>query len=254
MLMMIFSCPVFADMASLTNYVNSINSQNGGNGLSYTYQYSAGVEFRVTVGAGQTLDLSAYDSKTRGTNTFQSFCAESNAGVYTNTASYGKLSLRGNYSYNSSNKALSVGAAYLYKMFAVGDLTNYNYATGSNATAFRTSLWAAMGSTTVSNWANDAFLSQLLAINSDQNFWLGAYDVSQYYSFIGDYTVLIMDCWTTTGYNTQDVFYLVNGSGGSTSTPEPTTLAMWFLGTGLLPLSYRVRKNLWPNRNIRHGA
>ncbi|MCL2348894.1 MAG: hypothetical protein FWC50_11625 [Planctomycetaceae bacterium] len=246
----ISQCMSRADMASLSNYVNSINSQNGGNGLALTYQYSSGVEFRVTMGANsQQLDLSAYSSLTSGSNTFQSFCAESSAGVYTNTALNGKLSLVGNNSYNTSSKALSVGSAYLYKLFATGDLLNYNYAnSATNASTLRSSLWAAMGSTTVADWSTDAYLSQLLAVNSDKNFWLSTYDASQRYDFIGDYTVLLLGCTTTTGANTQDVFYLMNGSGGSASAPEPATLALWAIG-GMLPIGYKMRNKMWKKRN-----
>ena len=247
----IFPCVTMADMTSLSNYVNSIDSQNGGNGLALTYQYSNGVEFHVMLGANtQQLDLSAYSPLVSGSNTFQSFCAESTAGVYSNTALNGKLSLVGNNTYNTSSKALSVGTAYLYKLFATGELLNYSYTNGaSNSSTLRTALWAAMGSTTVADWNADPYLSQLLAVNSDKNFWLSTYDASQHYDCIGDYTVLILQCTTTSGMNTQDAYYLIKGSGGSASAPEPATLALWMIG-GLLPIGYKVRSSMWKKRIV----
>ena len=215
--------------------------------MNCTYYYSTGAQFRVTMGSNNTqlLDLSAYAPLARGSNTFESFCAEATAGVYTNTALYGKLSLVGNYSYNTSGTALSIGSAYLYRLFATGELLNSNYASNY----LRTSLWAAMGSTTVSSWENDYFLSQLLAVNSDKSFWLSKYDVSENYYFMGDYTVLMLQCTTTSGMNTQDAFYLMNGSSSRSSTPEPATLALWAIG-GLLPIGYKVRKNMGKKRII----
>jgi hypothetical protein len=130
---------------------------------------------------------------------------------------------------NASGVALSVGGALLYQQYATGELPNAG-TLSTLATAIR-ALNSATSITSIT-WTT-GYYAYLLTINDDRNFWIGNYNVNQYYEEIGNYAVFIMNIWTTTGGVAQDHLYVARvdyGGGGSSDVPEPATLLLWTLG------------------------
>jgi hypothetical protein len=224
--------------------VNQFNSASGGNVLKYSYS-SSNNEIKISQRSGYGFaDTSAYAATTGTSTSYQSFCIEPSGGVTSNMTA--ELNYANGISQTSQGKTLSLGAAYLYKQFATGNLTGFDYVNAStrssNAGALRDAIRTLIGITGYATWSSNTYLLQLLTINSDQTYWMQAYNPNSYYNIIGDYSIFVMNCYTNDAGTTngQDFLYLSNATSTSAGTPEPATLLLWCLGSaGICGLTAR---------------
>ncbi|MDR1960618.1 MAG: PEP-CTERM sorting domain-containing protein [Planctomycetaceae bacterium] len=224
--------------------VNRYNSASGGTSLLYTYS-STGNEVTISQRSGYNfVDTSAYAQGVTGNSTYyKAFCVEPTGGV--STSMEAKLNYANGKSQTSDGYALSLGAAYLYKEFAVGTLDGFNYTDSgqrsSDSYALRAAIRTLMGINPISNWSTNTYLSQLLADNPDMDYWKQIYDPGKYYDEIGNYSVFVMNCFMNNGdSNGQDFLYIAKAEG---SVPEPTSLLLWGMGSlGLFGIK-RSRKH-----------
>ncbi|MGL6196844.1 MAG: hypothetical protein ACRC2T_18685 [Thermoguttaceae bacterium] len=245
-LLLLFSCGVTVG----ADYAQDINSQNGGKG----YGYIAGqyyTNMKIFVSEDSELDLSAYSEKVATDTTFLTFCVNRYVKDVYRAQSYGSLSnTQYNTTTNARNDSLSLGGAALYAWYATGNLEGYNYnSPGNSGSLLQYDLWGMVGQWKLS-WDTDQFLASLLNINSDKNYWMQAYDTSEYYDFIGDYTVYVSSNYLEDGVTrNQDFLYLAKkpeaiSEETSSSTPEPATaLILGSLSIIGLPIAARIRKN-----------
>ncbi|MCL2348600.1 MAG: hypothetical protein FWC50_10125 [Planctomycetaceae bacterium] len=229
-----------------------INAMNGGKGLVTTYNTNsmAITQHTFTTTPGYTNpDTSAYGSQTAGSNYFKSFCVEPNVYVYNNETVSMMVNYANGKTVTSSGLALTLGAAKLYKDFATMALGNYDYGNtagqlANNADQLTTAIHVLIGAVTIANWSQNVYLSQLLAVNSQQSYWTAVYDPGRLYSEIGDYSVFVLNVSDfTTGVDCQDHLFLVKTSGSSV--PEPASVVLWGLGSlGVFGISFARKRKL----------
>jgi hypothetical protein len=120
-------------------------------GSSYgLYQAGQGGEFSLTANAELNSLLGNYSSSTKNGNTFQTFCLEHNEYIYSNTT-YDVAITHGaiNGGVSGGNPdVISKGTAWLYSLFATGNLAGYNY-TGDlrkdSAALLQNAIWCLEG-------------------------------------------------------------------------------------------------------------
>jgi hypothetical protein len=213
--------------------VDQFNSASGGTQMSFSYGFN--YEIKLSQYGSGFADTSAYlQGVTGGSNYFQTFCVEPNVGAYPSME--GTLNYVNGTSSTTSGHFLTIGAAYLYSQFASGTLSGYSYdETSARATSNSQLLVAIrdlMAISVVTNWAANPFLSQLLLINGDRDFWTELYNPNQYYDVIGNYSVFVMNNNEIgTGKYGQGFLYVAEASPSSGGVPEPTTLLLWGLGS-----------------------
>jgi len=196
------------------------------------YYSGVGGEFTVVINNNNSDPdlnwvLSYYDTKTKGIgsypNSFQTFCIE-----YTEHISIGTT-----YNFSISDRAIlggvssggdpiSVGTAWLYYMFATGQLSGYDYIgsdRSADAGALQATIWWLEGEASDPGSTNE-FRSLVTAkfVNPmDDNNW--------------QYPVAVLNLYTSTGGLAQDQLVLV---------PEPSTLLL--MGAGLIGIGVFGRK------------
>jgi len=244
-------------------YFNSLSPGNNGFQFSSSLPGTGERRFSGSGGYNYTNLATAYMSGTNGTsvavNSFTSFCIEPNV---SNIAASGLARL--NYANNSTRtdsdgKAVSIGTALLYKMYATGGFETSLFDYGNTAQRTQdTSLLTqtlrylmAPQSEPPLNWVTNKYLAELLRIKPDQSYWLEVYDPYQRYDEIGNYVVFVMNILATNGTGQyQDFLYIANADygGGNSGVPEPATFLFWaFGGLGLVCTSrarYRRMKKL----------
>ena len=270
--MAVFQASAFADQTA-QDIVDEFNAMNGG----YGYQFNATSSGNYNNGTGEVrlfkeatavdmADISAYASSTAGSSYFQTFCvfpSEQFRGEITS----GFLDYAGNKTSTHVNDntglrtTLTLGAAYLYKQFATGQLA-YNYTLGSgranDAALLQDAIWHLIGNTAdmkVSTVSNNKYLTML--DNMTGYNWWADYDPGQsYMGLMDDYRVFVMQTPTSSSVTpvggmgvmtiplyTQDVLYLAK-VGSGTDTPEPAGILLWTLGSlGAAGMAYRKRRN-----------
>ena len=242
---------VKADL-NASQIATQINAMNGGKGLVTTFNTNSlttSESIFTTASGYANPDTSAYGSQAAGSNYFKSFCVEPNVYIYDNE----KVSMTVNYAngktVTTSGLALTLGAAKLYKDFATMALGNYDYSNASgqlanNATQLTTAIHVLIGAATIANWSQNIYLSQLLAINSQQSYWTATYDPGRQYAEVGNYSVFVLNISDfTTGVDCQDHLFLVKTSGSSA--PEPASLILWGLGSlGVFGVSFARKRKL----------
>jgi hypothetical protein len=266
------SASAFADLTA-AQIVSHFNSQNGNTGLNFTYTanttgYTGSLFYHGPfTSTGQQVDISGYTPyyvsvaarggvNGSGQNYFMSLCVEPNV---TNTApSSGTARLNYNAStgqtQTSSGVYLSVGGAFLYRLFAQGIL-NEN-ANQELAKAIHLLNSAAQGTDVITGSTN-VFLLNLLNYNSsNRSFWTQNYSALTDYSSLvrnntgtivgmGEYYVYVLT--TNNGATFQDSLYIANrttyNDDGFNDVPEPATLLIWSLGgMGLVGSWVRKRR------------
>ena len=246
-LLAVVKAPVSADLIAgvSLNAQSVVNSFNAGGGIPFVYSaVHANGNWHTFSGAYPT---SAYAPGKGGSGYLVTLSVEDSVSAM--TPGVAKL----NYANNTTttrteNKSLSVGAAFLYAMYASGqknpiNLQNYaNWIRGLMYTP-GTQLNIDAGA-----WTTQAALMYLLEINSNINYWTSLYNPDAYYTEIGNYSVFVVNAESMSGSSAlQNYLYLANatnpydyvppvdsGAPGETGepdvVPEPATLLLWTLG------------------------
>lgn len=161
-----------------------------------------------------------------------------------------KLDYKNNTSTTVNGDSLSIGAAALYAKYASGTLQGYvNEAETTKQLLF--AIRGAMETYSASydystyDWSTNMFLSYLLDINSDIDYWKQDYDPGKYYEEVGDYSVFVMHNIEGDGFHRQNLLYVAGNDGHSAVTPEPASLLIVGLGVAsALPIiRYRKKGN-----------
>jgi hypothetical protein len=219
-----------------------VSQFNGTNGWAFTATSLATPRTFTAVNSSHVPNLSAYAS-----GTLNSFCVNSSIGtVVTTSGGVARLNYDATTgrTQNASGVALSVGGALLYQQYAAGELPDVG-----TVSALAMAIRDLNSVTSISSisWTT-GYYAYLLTINVDKNYWIGNYNVNQYYEEIGNYAVFIMNIWTNGGTVAQDHLYVAGAdySGGSGDVPEPATLLLWTLGgVGALGINhYRKRSKI----------
>lgn len=240
---------VYADFVSgqAQKAVDDFNSLNKGQGYVYRVSPFNGTWSMTTSSGYDQADFGAYSLKVAGDTFANTCCVEPIVG--TGATHVGKLNYENNATTTTSGKALTLGSALLYSQFATGTLDGYNYESPNydNGYVLTKAIQYLMGATYDTNWSN-AFLSDLLEINSDKSYWTQIYDPGQYYDEIGDYSVFVMNNKDEYGTHVQDFLYLAahedTSGAGNAGTPEPASMLIFGAGLSGLALSFSLRKRL----------
>jgi hypothetical protein len=203
---------------SVTVY-HDTTSYSSGNGGEMRAQPSGGLEFV----------LQFYDSKAKdGTGTmFQTFCIERSEAFVPGTPYSVELSDSAKYNGNPPLGAdkISRGTAYLYSLFATGNLTGYNYSYGPGRTAsaakLQEAIWILEGEL---NGTIDSQLQNILAAKFGGG-------LAEWSADVGpgeDFGVRVMNLGLPN--QVQDMLVVV---------PEPSTYVAGTLA--LLPLAFGLR-------------
>ena len=251
---------------------DAFNAMNNGYGYFFTeapppreddFNNAYGVTIVYRSGGDQT-DLSAYKD-----NIWQTFCCQPEVRVNLLASFYsGKLSYDSNTTSNTASGEhqshnLTVGAAYLYSQYVLGNLNQFNDVAVGDAIrylmGYRSDNGGGIGDPLLgleingwTNTENNKVLYYLSTINSE-SYWTTNYDPNSYYTEIGNYSVFVLNVLGQPGnLYTQDFLYLANAAnpytedaGGGNGTPEPATLLLWTLGgLGLAGTSWTRKRRM----------
>jgi len=223
--------------------VDQFNRASGGTEMMFSYGFrdEANVSQYGNYGFA---DTSGYaQGVTGGGNFFRTFCVQPN--IIARDHMEATLNYENGRSSTTDGYHLTIGAAYLYSRFAAGTLDGYDYDNISSRSGSSNELLSAirdlMGIST-ERWTSNEFLSRLLSITNDRNFWTQAYDPNRYYDIIGNYSVFVMNNREIgTGNDGQDFLYMAK-THSSSEVPEPATVLLWGL-VGAFQAVKRRRKN-----------
>lgn len=218
--------------------------------FTHKTEVSGGYSGLMTTKAGtDEVDLSAYTaSYAAGDQFFRTFCVEPE--VITSGMVRAKLDYKDGKSTTVNGDSLTIGAAALYAMYVSGTLNSYN-GTSAETTQLLFAIRGAMETYSASydystyDWSTNMFLSYLLEINDDMDYWKQDYDPGKYYEEVGDYSIFVMQMVEGDGFHRQNLLYAVSNDGHTAATPEPASMLIFGLGlAGALPFARRrIKKN-----------
>ncbi|MDR1959721.1 MAG: hypothetical protein LBQ54_11885 [Planctomycetaceae bacterium] len=234
--------------------------QNRGTQFANTSAYgrSGGYGYRVNM-AGVTRDdtWGGVNPAAPGSEYFSTFCVSPNRTTTRGVNATGTLNYSNGQTKTSDGNALTLGAAFLYKMYATEQINSVGqeiygqggFMWGEGGLAGRESdiIWLRAAvlyylgiiDDVPSNASGYTYLLNQYAIRNlglsditEANaFWMQTYDPSAYYDFIGDYSIFVMNV-TQNGATAQDLLYITPMTPlGGGSTPEPGILLLWTLGS-----------------------
>ena len=263
---------------------DGFNAMNGGQGYIYTNipgPTAAGAEFLTNYsfqnsqnlgGVTDNPNLSAYELTNRlgpTNDIYLNSFLTMNVGDNTSTNSaQAYMKGVGTLSYNSTagttnmsnGNALTVGAAYLYKLLATTDLAYIDWGDSSLGGygislngefpeiyyAIRFLNGDAGQWSSIQDWDDSGlgYLDVLSDMDDDVSYWGAAYDPDAYYDEIGNYSIFVLNTYWNQPSNIYDYLYIVESSAEIPPvTPEPATMLMFALGLAGLPLARRRRKS-----------
>ena len=232
---------VFADLNAIDIY-NSFNATNGGQGFRFTHEFTQGWLRKLTTEPGyENVDFSAYvNGLTGGINYFTTVCVQPDVNFGNSVVGLLNYDEVNGTSQNSQEHYLSVGAAFLYKQYATGELLVNS---GEEGIAFNRAIQVLMHEEIETNWNNNYFLRYLLLeIKHDTDYWFADYYPAQHYDEIGDYCVFVMQVTDLSGGDKQDFLYIAPATPPD-DVPEPATVLIWTLGgMGLVGSWMRQRR------------
>jgi len=253
LVMFVVNAKAFADQTAL-NFYNQFNAMNSDQGFLFTLskESGSGVHFRLTNDASEPVNVDAYydDASRRGVGTvnyFTSFCVGPDIGAPTDRTLVGKLNYNVNNGQtvtiekdNGQGYILSVGAAYLYMLYATGPNTNL-FGLGFNASEFHQAINFLNGvpqTGTEWNIGSNRYLGQLESMKFGEAVWQEAYVVGKSYYMgpdnydlgLGDYYVFVLNVQDLDGHIWQNYIYITTTSGPP-EVPEPATMLLWSLGS-----------------------
>ena len=223
--------------------VNSFNGATGGTKMQFTYDLNYREVSVTKISELGFANTSAYANGVTGSSDyFRSFCIEPDIQAYPNMLAV--LNYENGKSTTTEGHSLTVGAAYLYSQFAAGTLKDYSYPDSgreADSNALQEAIRYLIGAGSLSG--SNVFINNMLTIK-DAAFWNQIYNPNEYYEIIGNYSVFVMNCYSSPSqYEAQDFIYVANASP-STDTPEPASVLLWTLGSfGALAAARRARKN-----------
>ncbi|GHT25769.1 hypothetical protein FACS18942_01650 [Planctomycetales bacterium] len=240
------SAEIVTGVLDAQSVVNSFNGLNSGTGLHYTLGSSDSGTIQLKNGGNYRFaDTSAYDRR-RGNDSsaansfFYTYCVEPAITAYSDGTA--KLNYANGMSTNSYGNPLTIGAAYLYTMFATYQSPSFYSDVNALGSAIRFLIGNVGAGEASTSWTNNAYLKNLTTLNS-QDYWNQVYDPNSFYSEIGNYSVFVMDVWSG-AKDSQDFLYLANAATpySPNPTPEPATMLIFGLGTLAAGACYRRRR------------
>ena len=246
---------VFADMVAGVSLnaqaiVDRFNGLNNGQGTGFKLGLDWNTNYFYNgsaVNGYEFADTSAYSSS-KSPNTIFSLCVEPHVGT-ANYDAFAKLNYAdGKSTTTNAHNVLSIGAAYLYTLFATTDMKS-SYELGAAIRYLIGELDSHdkfyVGWENQYEYFPNQYLTDLWNINSDLNYWTSAYNPDAYYEEIGNYSVFVLDP-TINGTSYQNFLYIANAANpydSSNATPEPTTILLWTLGTlGAMGTSFACKR------------
>ncbi|MCL2117150.1 MAG: PEP-CTERM sorting domain-containing protein [Planctomycetaceae bacterium] len=258
---------VYADLVAgvslgAQTIVNQFNNLN----WRFNYISSPAATYDLRTASGTTPNLDAYRHYNNGAYV-STFCVEPYNGPVSDN-SLGRLNYSGGrttvQTASGAGLSLTVGAAYLYKLF-LNPNNDFEYITGfSNSVDYNHAITNAvrylMGYTPGTDVAmHNTIRNYLLALNSDWNYWTSVYDPDKYYTEIGNFSIFVINTTVPGGGNGQDHLYIARAANpyvppeppqppppepppGGGDVPEPATILLWTLGT-LGALGYGRRRS-----------
>jgi len=266
------SMSAFAELNAGT-LVNTFNGMNGGAGFHFTFRtWGTGTNTtgQIETQAGYTtngnVNIGAYTANSSGTTTgsnwFRSFCVTPeiliSGGNYIGTLDWkagtgvnaGKM-----ISQTSDGKTLSLGAAYLYMLYATsndGIVLGQSFNAGALSQAINVlnggnfSYPDVSGWPGVTTWNDNIYLNALLGKLNDTSYWTQAYDARQNdygVAQMGNYSVFVMRVKDSSGVEKQNFLYIAEATPIISGVPEPATMLLWSLGgMGLVGSWVRQRR------------
>lgn len=265
---------VFADIsANISTLCQSFNGLNDDKGISFVYtninDCDNGSEFQFNLHDLYSVffvsTLSGFGNETSGDDYFTSVCMDSGENVASaGTVFYGTLNYDavGDLTQTSGGNTVSLGAAYLFKLYATGEMTSvlssfYSDARDANVRELSDAVQHLTGTAVAVR--DNIYLNYLSGLSGGQFAgidWYADYNIAQTFGFMGGYAVFAMNVSTDEGVVFQDGFYISTLDTGISTravglpdTPEPATLLLWTIGgAGLAGTSWiRKRRNKNPS-------
>ena len=237
---------------------DAFNALNGNTGYDFMYVSNVPPTLQATPGTTM-VDVSPYNNYASSSATsFRSFCVNTFDTVSVGQRYLGNLNIQDDGTTQSmqNNTALTVGAAYLYKIFATEPVTGaapYNIFSNLNienrAAQLQDAIHYLMGLSTAGPdiWNTNIYLQFLVQEHPERSldYWTNTYLSTERYTEIGDYFVFVMNVNHATTVTTgQDFLYLARATWTASAVPEPATLLLWTLGSvGALGISHYRRRN-----------
>ena len=260
LVLFVVNAKAFADQI-VQDFVDQFNAMNSNQfsdqkdqGFRFTLEeIGSGVHFLLTARPStEYVNVDAYSNTIsskglQNQNYFTSFCVGPTIGAPTNQTLVGKLNYNDDRqghtrSYENDNDQgfnLSVGAAYLYMLYATSQDTS-PFGLPFDASEFDKAINFLNGVPSLgTNWDNNQYLVQLESMRFGRTVWEDDYVVGKSYSFsfgdrtydlgLGDYYVFVLNVQDLDGRIWQNYIYIAQISG-TPEVPEPATMLLWSLG------------------------
>ena len=260
------------------DFVEDFNAMNGGKGFKFSYKLNdvdplykesdlsrPEASIILTNLGDLGVDdpvLSVYKNNLATNGMYKTFCVFGKMAIAPGDYYWGKLS-NATYDDNISNaRKLSIGAAYLYKLYVTGEFGEFkpeseggwwNYSQRDIGLAIR---YLIHGTGTRTQGVYELLnllrntqveIDGVMQPKGVTDYWSTPYDPNATYSFMDDYVVYILNVWNETGDRSQDFLFATQRQDHA---PEPATILLWTLGT-IGAVGYARRRSRWNKQTVR---